>query len=118
MKKLNQYIICLFLLHVFLTSCNNFDDINTNPNAANNATPALLATKLLLNITKTGGSKNFVYDNFLNKQLAWGEGMESYQYNWFERTDFTDYKVLTNCAKWSNRHPMIKKMLIRDLPIS
>ena len=99
MKKLNQYIICLFLLHVFLTSCNNFDDINTNPNAANNATPALLATKLLLNITKTGGSKNFVYDNFLNKQLAWGEGMESYQYNWFERTDFTDYKVLTNCAK-------------------
>lgn len=99
MKKINQYIASLLLLGVFLTSCSNFDDINTNPNAANNATPALLATKLLLDITQTGGNKNFVYDNLLSKQLAWGEGMESYQYNWFERNDFGGYKVLTNCEK-------------------
>lgn len=99
MKKLNQYIVCLLLLNVFLTSCSNFDDINTNPNAANKATPALLATKLLLNITKTGGNKYFVYDNFISKQLVWGDAMEYYQYNWFERDDFSDYKVLTNCAK-------------------
>lgn len=99
MKKLNQYIVCFLLLNVFLTSCSNFDDINTNPDAANKATPALLATKLLLNITKTGGDKNFVYDNFLSKQLVWGDAMEYYQYNWFERNDFSDYKVLTNCAK-------------------
>lgn len=99
MKKLNQYIVCFLLLNVFLTSCSNFDDINTNPDAANKATPALLATKLLLNITKTGGDKNFVYDNFLSKQLVWGDAMEYYQYNWFERDDFSGYKVLTNCAK-------------------
>lgn len=47
MKKLNQYIICLFLLHVFLTSCNNFDDINTNPNAANNADTGTVGNQVI-----------------------------------------------------------------------
>ena len=51
----------------------------------------------MLNITKTGGSKNFVYDNFLSKQ----HGLKGWKVISItgSNTDFTDYKVLTSCAK-------------------
>lgn len=82
-----------------MTSCENFDDINTNPDATTKVTPALLATGLILNITQTGGNKNFIYDDFLEKYMAWPEGMESYQYNIFERSSFGGYTTLINAVK-------------------
>ena len=75
MKRFNRYIT-LLLIATALISCNKFDDINTDPDATTKVTSSLLANGLLLDIMQTGGSKNFVYDNFLSKQLAWGEGME------------------------------------------
>lgn len=98
MKRFNRYIT-LLLIATALISCNKFDDINTDPDATTKVTSSLLANGLLLDIMQTGGSKNFVYDNFLSKQLAWGEGMESYQYNIFDRSSFSGFKMLTNCEK-------------------
>lgn len=96
--KLNQYISCLLLAAMSLVSCQNFDDINSDPDASNRVTPSLLASGLLLNIMSQGGNKNFVYDEMLVKQLAWGEGMEDYQYNVFGRSSF-GYTTLTNTLK-------------------
>lgn len=98
MKRFNRYIT-LLLIATALISCNKFDDINTDPDATTKVTSSLLANGLLLDIMQTGGSKNFVYDNFLSKQPAWGEGMESYQYNIFDRSSFSGFKMLTNCEK-------------------
>ena len=50
-----------------------FDDYNTNHNVTNKVTPAMLATDMLLNITQLGGAKYSLFDNMLNKQIAWSE---------------------------------------------
>lgn len=98
MKRFNKYI-ALLLTASILISCDKFDDINTDPDATTKVTSALLANGLLLNIMKTGGDKNFVYDNLLSKQIAWGDALETYQYNVFDRSSFSGYKTLINCEK-------------------
>lgn len=97
-----KYLVKLFILSILLSplsSCDNFDDINTNPDKPTQASPGMLATKILLDITKTGGAKNFLYHSMGSKQIAWGEGAESYQYNLFDRAGFDDYTKLTNGVK-------------------
>lgn len=96
--KLKKYISCILLAAMSLTSCQNFDEINVNPDATTKVTPSLLASGLLLNILSQGSNKYFVYDQMLVKQMAWGEGMEDYQYNVFGRSSF-GYNVLTNAMK-------------------
>lgn len=81
-----------------LFSCDNFDEINKNPDAATQSSAPMLATNLILNIVKTGSSKGMVYGDILSKRLAW-EGKEDYQYNLLGRTDFEGYNVLTNTVK-------------------
>lgn len=104
----NKYLLCItrvkdtaIMLFIFsvLLSCSNFEDINSDPNASNKVTPSLLATGLILDVLQSGGDKYFIYDNLLSKQLAWGEGMEAYQYNRFDRDGFGGYIILTNCHK-------------------
>lgn len=84
-----------------VTSCTSrFDDYNSNNNATTKVTPGMLATKLILNITQLGRMKNFVYDNMLNKQIAWSEGSaESDQYNKLGRVGFGIYSEYTNAQK-------------------
>lgn len=97
---MKRYIyIGVTLIWGLLTACSNFDDLNIDPDAANKSTPAMLATEVLLDIMQTSGNKYFVYDNMLSKQLAWGDGVESYQYNIFGRGSFSGYKALINCEK-------------------
>lgn len=95
-------IIKLFMMSIVLisvTSCDNFDTINTNPDKPNQSSPGMLATKMLLDITKTGGAKNFLYHNMASKHISWGEGAEDYQYNLFKRASFDDYTILMNGVK-------------------
>lgn len=100
MKKITIYPLLLLLqLGTIFTSCANFDEINTNPDTPTKATAPLLATSLILNITRTGGDKNFVYDDMLCKYIAWGEGLEAYQYNKLDKDYFSGYEILTNCTK-------------------
>lgn len=98
MKRMQAVVAVLLALPV-LIACGDFDGINSDPDASDKATPALLATGLILNILQNSGNKYFIYDNLLSKQLAWGEGMEAYQYNRFDRDGFGGYVILTNCQK-------------------
>ncbi len=77
-----------------------FDDYNTNHNVTNKVTPAMLATDMLLNITQLGGAKYSLFDNMLNKQIAWSEGsQQNEQYNRLGRVSFSTYTNITNCQK-------------------
>lgn len=77
-----------------------FDDYNTNHNVTNKVTPAMLATDMLLNITQLGGAKYSLFDNMLNKQIAWSEGsQQDEQYNRLGRVSFSTYTNITNCQK-------------------
>lgn len=92
--------LSLLLIIALLSSCNKFDEINTNPDATTKVTSSLLATGLLLNITSSSSGKSFVNSALLSKQLAWGgEGMEDYQYNIFGRSSFGGYNTLINAQK-------------------
>ena len=84
-----------------LNSCTGkFDEYNTDDNATTKVTPAMLATKLILGITKLGGSKYSIYNSMLSKQVVWCEGgSESNQYNSLSRVDFDTYTDFTNCQK-------------------
>lgn len=96
-----KYIAKLFIgciAAIFLFSCDNFDDINTNPDTSTQSPASMLATNLILSITKPGTSKGMVYGDMLSKRLAW-EGKEDYQYNLLSRTSFEGYNVLTNTQK-------------------
>lgn len=83
-----------------LSCTSKFDDYNTNQNATTKVTPAMLATKAILNIMELGRSKYFVYDNMLNKQIAWAEGgSQNEQYNKLGRADYSVYTNITDCQK-------------------
>lgn len=98
MKTVNKLIVSVIIL-VILASCKSFDEINTDPDSPTKASSSLLATGLIMDIVKKGGDKYFIYDNLLTKHLAWGEGMEYYQYNLITRSDFGGYTSLINCIK-------------------
>ena len=70
MKLINKTLLLLTASATILASCNKFDDLNTNPDAATKVTAPMLATKLILNITQQGSAKNFVYHSMLSKQIA------------------------------------------------
>lgn len=102
MNYLNKSFIGIAALFLFM-ACDNFDEINTNPDAATSSSSAMLATRLILNITQQSGNKYFVYDNMVSKQLAWGEDAQSEQYNLFSRTEnfggSGGFAILTNTIK-------------------
>ncbi len=86
-------------------SCDGFDAINTNPDAATTATPGMLATGQLREALRTGGkydAKWFFGDMFFTKMISWQEAAEDsrkVQYNQITTTGFSVYKDLTNCLK-------------------
>lgn len=97
--KLSKYVGCMLLAAIIpFSSCQNFDEINTNPDATTQVTPSLLASGLLLNIMSQRSNKYFVFDDMLCKLMAWGESMENDQYNVIERSSF-GYTTLTNAIK-------------------
>lgn len=112
MKHINK-LMTGFILLSMMTSCSNFDDINTNPDAATSSSAAMQATRLILNITQLGGNKYFVYDNMVSKQMAWGEDAQSEQYNLFSRTEnfggSGGFAILTNTIKMVELAPEVDK---------
>ena len=101
MKLINKTLLLLTASATILASCNKFDDLNTNPDAATKVTAPMLATKLILNITQQGSAKNFVYHSMLSKQIAWSENASDEQYNLFGRTDLTAIPFLQTVRRWS-----------------
>ena len=80
------------------TGCSKFDKINTNPNRTTQVSSAMLATNMILSVTRgtISSTKSFMQPYLLGKYLTWGEGQENFQYNKLGRTDFGRYTLLRN----------------------
>ncbi|MGH2644628.1 MAG: SusD/RagB family nutrient-binding outer membrane lipoprotein, partial [Chitinophagaceae bacterium] len=89
---------CLFSI-LLLTSCNKFDQINTNPDATVNVNASLLANKIILQNLKYQGrdAKAYLSDNGMVKYIAYGnETILSTQYNYLGSTDFGPMTLIPN----------------------
>jgi hypothetical protein len=98
LKIKSFYIAGLTLLVVAQAGCSKFDAINTDPNKPTQVTSAMLASNMILNITRdeTDSHKGFMQPFLLGKYVTWGEGQEDNQYNKFGRTDFNRLTLLRN----------------------
>ena len=103
MKRLfSKYTIPALAIALFSgSSCSNFDEINTNPDASVNASAQMIATNLILNITESAISTNKTFMNnfMLGKYILWTEFAEAAQYNDLGRASFSGLEVLTNVDK-------------------
>lgn len=98
MKRINYLIVWAFAISVVF-GCDNFDELNNNPDTVSEATPALLTTGLIKSILLPPIMKTFINPYILSKQIAWGEGMSNFQYNILGRTDFKEYLPLIGAQK-------------------
>ena len=95
MKYYNILGIVLSLSILF--SCSNFDEINNNPNATNQVTPGMLATGLLMGMTKQNYEYgSFIDHNFMSKHAITAELIRNELYNKISRSDFTPFLDITN----------------------
>lgn len=81
MKKILNYI--LIGLVILGSSCSKFDEINSNPEATEKVTSAMIATRIILNLANQPTQKGFLQPYMLNKNIVWTEFVEGYQYNGF-----------------------------------
>lgn len=89
------------LLVSSLAGCNKFDELNSNPDTAVNATAPMLATRMILDITEKSIStqKSFIQPFLLSKSMIWTEFAEDFQYNYLGRASFDAMTILTNVEK-------------------
>lgn len=98
-KYINRSLIIYLLAGTttMWTSCtSSFDDLNTNPDATTQVTPAMLATKVILDNVKSANSDN---SEFMSKRMFWGEQIDNYQYNRIEKGSFGSILGITNAQK-------------------
>ncbi|MDF7819974.1 SusD/RagB family nutrient-binding outer membrane lipoprotein [Runella sp. MFBS21] len=86
-----------------LGSCSNFDEINTNPNAATKASAPMLASTLILDITKN--SLGSISSMMNGKSIIRMEFPENAQYNYLGRANFDGLAVLNNVDKMIELSP-------------
>ena len=102
MKKIiNKISLVLVILLVF-SGCENFEDMNTNPDLSIKVTPDMLATTLILDITRgeLSSTKGFMRPFMLDKYLIWSEFIDQDELlNRLGRNSFYSYTVLTNADK-------------------
>lgn len=82
-----------------LVSCNNYDDLNTNPDATTQVPSSMLATGLILSTVQPDYSPSFFHPHMLMKSIAWTEQALDIQYNKLERGSFGSYTSLTSGIK-------------------
>ena len=105
MKKINKYLYRagLSLLSLFLlVGCNNFEEINTNPDDTTSVSASLLATNVILHYTKFAGrdGKSLIADNALPKYVGYAnEGQMDQQYNKIGSGYFDAMTILPNIQK-------------------
>lgn len=99
MKFKNILMACIALTTLF-PSCDNFDELNTNPDSTTKVTSSMLATGLIMKIMSPGSGKDFLNYNMLDKHIAWGEsGIQEMQYGKLGRHGFSGYPALIDCLK-------------------
>ena len=101
MKKINKIFIGGILTLSLLSSCSNFEEINTNPNATTQVSASLLCTNNILSIAKFGsGAAEFVNNNTLAKYIGYANlGQSDAQYNKLGAGSFGGMTVVPNLNK-------------------
>lgn len=101
--KTNSFIIFAILFVLFYGgACNNFDDINTDPDKTTQVNASMLATNNILRVTRFTGrdAKAFIADNALSKYVGYAnEGQMSQQYNSIGASSFEGMTILPNIDK-------------------
>ena len=97
-KNFFKYILLLPVMVIMAQGCSKFDEINTNPNRTSEVSSAMLATNMILSITKNtiATQKGSMQPSLLSKYLTWGEGQEGFQYNRIGRASFDRITLLRN----------------------
>ena len=102
MKKIKHIYksICI-LLCIGVMGCNNFEYINTNPNAITTSNATMQATMVILdNFRFVGDARAFLTLNALSKYIGFvNESRMAYQYNGITRTVFTSMTILPNIER-------------------
>jgi len=108
MKKNLKYI--LFGLIIASSSCSKFDEINTNPEATEKVTSAMIATRIIIHLANQPTQKGFLQPYMLNKNIVWTEFVESYQYNGFSSASlsFTSINDAHFMAKFATSEKLAK----------
>jgi hypothetical protein len=98
--NLLKYMLILPALALLTPGCKKFDEINSNPDKTGEVSSSILATGMILNITRADIStqKAFIQPFLLGKYITWGEGQENLQYNKINRADFGRLTLLRNIA--------------------
>src|SRR5665648_298707 len=103
MNMKNKYIgIFVILIFSLLSSCNNFDEMNTNPDTTTNVSASMLCTNVVLNIAQFQGkdAKAMISDNALCKYVGYAnEGQMGTQYNTVGSAGFDIMTTLPNIEK-------------------
>ncbi|TDE28220.1 MULTISPECIES: SusD/RagB family nutrient-binding outer membrane lipoprotein [Flavobacterium] len=97
--KFLRYALLVPIAAIMVTGCSNFDEINTNPNAATQVSSGMLATSMILSITRSdiSSTKTFIQPSLLGKYMTWNEGGPTdFQYNKLGRTNFNRITLLRN----------------------
>lgn len=103
MKKIKKFISFVGILILsLLFSCSHFEEINTNPDTATQASASMLCTNVVLRIVRFGGrdAKAYITDNALPKYIGYAmEGQLDQQYNLIYGGDFGSMTILPNIEK-------------------
>ncbi|HBL74811.1 MAG: hypothetical protein A2W90_07980 [Bacteroidetes bacterium GWF2_42_66] len=103
MKKKNKYTgILAILIFSLLFSCNQFEDINTNPDTTTQVSASMLCTNVVLSVAKFSGrdAKAMISENALPKYFGYAnEGQMDTQYNKITSSDFGGMTILPNIEK-------------------
>ena len=98
-----KYLISSLIVFVcFFYGCDQFENINTNPDETTKVTSGMLATGLIkqISLIENGSQKDFINDDLLAHYLSWTESAcANIQFNKLGRTDFSTMTQLRNIDK-------------------
>lgn len=92
----------ILMILILMTACEDFDDINTNPDATTKVSASLLCTNVVLSVASFGGrdAKAFIAGNAVPKYIGYAnEGQMSEQYNKIGSSSFGGLTMLPNIDK-------------------
>ena len=103
MKKI-QYLLFVIVSLFIVSSCSNFEDLNTDPNKTTKVTPELLLTQIMIDSYKHGqpNANDFAASNLFCKHTAWVEKNANpyqYYYSHWPYGGFGAYKRLTDLRR-------------------
>lgn len=92
---MKYYKILLVLAFGFLIGCDNFDDMNKDPDTPTLVSSSMLArTQIQKMVRKSeSGNKYFTYDQMLSKYITWTELAENNVFNKLETAEIEYYEL-------------------------